>query len=284
MTLPTLTEALVPLLPTDATAEAEHAAAFARIAALLLGEVTLRIAGVAHRIAEIEFYWTSAVHPDPFTHLDPIQRERGRWYFHRQGGTYKGGTYKGLDVAVGAPAIHGGILLRAIEAIEDGARIEGSCAVVDRILALTGEASVAALAGAFDPAIDPPAGASSPLFLELRRPGEAREVVTSPRVGLTLKRGADPLRRRYLGRPYRFLIDPASVRKGRQNLVIGLHQAGRAPAAIAALTGVSPRHVERYVAAFEAGRADDPATYQRSLSGDELCRLLGALAAEGAAA
>ena len=50
MTLPTLTEALVPLLPTDATAEAEHAAAFARIAALLLGEVTLRIAGVAHRI------------------------------------------------------------------------------------------------------------------------------------------------------------------------------------------------------------------------------------------
>ncbi|MCB9569955.1 MAG: hypothetical protein H6710_22505 [Myxococcales bacterium] len=260
--MPTLTEALVPLLPTDATAEAEHAAAFARIAALLLGEVTLRIAGVAHRIAEIEFYWTSAVHPDPFTHLDPIQRERGRWYFHRQGGTYKGGTYKGLDVAVGAPAIHGGILLRAIEAIEDGARIEGSCAVVDRILA----------------------GASSPLFLELRRPGEAREVVTSPRVGLTLKRGADPLRRRYLGRPYRFLIDPANVRKGRQNLVIGLHQAGRAPAAIAALTGVSPRHVERYVAAFEAGRADDPATYQRSLSGDELCRLLGALAAEGAAA
>ncbi|MEZ4382270.1 MAG: hypothetical protein R3A79_13040 [Nannocystaceae bacterium] len=272
--------ALRGLLPTADAAEAEHAAAFRATAELLLGGCTLRIAGERYRLTELEFYWTSARHPDPFTHGDPLQREFGRWYFHRQGGTYKGGTYKGLDIAVGAPERAAGILLRGVAA-PCGERIDGSCAVVERILERTGAASVAALADSFDRAIDRPAGEGrSPLALELDAEGTAapRVIYASPRVGLTLKRGADALRRRYLARPYRLLVEPETLTKGRLHVALGLYAEGVTAPEIAARTGVRRAHVDRYIAAFERGRGRDPAAYQRSLTTAELCELFGALA------
>ena len=278
-----VTDALRALLPAADTEDPEHGAAFRAAAALLLDGCALRIAGEPYRLTEIEFYWTSAKHPDPFTHGDPLQREFGRWYFHRQGGTYKGGTYKGVDIAVGEAERAAGILIRGIAAAS-GERIDGSCAVVDRILERTGAASVAALADGFERSIDRPAAAegSSPLALEPRAPGQGttdpRVIYASARVGLTLKRGADPLRRRYLARPYRFLVDPRGLKKGRLHVVLGLHAEGVAAAEIAARTGVSRRHVDRYIADFARGRGRDPADYQRSLGTAELCELFGALA------
>ena len=44
-----------------------------------------------------------------------MQKESGKWYFHKQGGTYKSGTYMGLDLAFGkGNQAAGGISLRSL--------------------------------------------------------------------------------------------------------------------------------------------------------------------------
>ncbi len=269
--------ALAALLPTAESAEHECIVAFRLCADFLLHQCTLRIAGIAHRLTEIEFYWTSAAHPDPFTHRDPLQQEFARWYFHRLGNTYRGGTYKGLDIAIGGPERHAGILLRGIEHISSGERTDGSCSVVNRILAHTGAAHVAALANSFDRSVDPPIGNTSPLYLQLSSPGAPRTIFASARVGLTLKRGADRARCAYLARHYRFLVDPARLRKGRLHLAIALHQAGHDLETIHRQSGIAKAPIQRYLAAFARGSGRDPADYRHKLTTAELCELLGAL-------
>lgn len=274
-------------LPIDAAAAdaSAYANAFRASADLLLNQCTLRVAGRPHRLTEVELYWTDEDHPDPFTHDAPMQREFGRWYFHSSGGAYKGGTYKGLDIAVGGPGRSAGILLRGIEDVATGERVDGSCSVVDRLLELcaprtattAGSSTVAALADQVD-VIDPPTPQSSLLALELAAPGAARPLFASARVGLTLKRGADPARCAYLGRHYRHLVDPKRLRKGRVHVVLAAHQTGLDQETIHRRTGVARGTIARYIAAFEAGRSRDPGDYCRRLKTAELCELFGALA------
>src|SRR4051794_39549996 len=89
---------------------------FTRIADRLLNASRLRVAGIPHRLTEIEFYdFDPTVHPDPFTHRDPIQRECGRWYFHRTGGVYRSGSFKGFDLTFGDGTSRAGILIRGLE-------------------------------------------------------------------------------------------------------------------------------------------------------------------------
>jgi hypothetical protein len=38
---------------------------------------------------------------DPFSHCDAMQQTCAQWYFHKTGGKYRSGTYKGLDVTFG---------------------------------------------------------------------------------------------------------------------------------------------------------------------------------------
>ena len=69
------------------------------------------------RVSEIEFYLNDyRVHKDTFTHGDPMQKQTGKWYFHKFGNSYRSGTYKGLDVAIGKgeEVAAGGILLRSL--------------------------------------------------------------------------------------------------------------------------------------------------------------------------
>mmetsp|Transcript_40052 Transcript_40052/g.52457 ORF Transcript_40052/g.52457 Transcript_40052/m.52457 type:complete len:210 (-) Transcript_40052:646-1275(-) len=69
------------------------------------------------RVAEIEFYLNDyKVHKDTFTHGDSMQKQTGKWYFHKFGNSYRSGTYKGLDVAIGKgdKVAAGGILLRSL--------------------------------------------------------------------------------------------------------------------------------------------------------------------------
>ncbi|MDI1445181.1 hypothetical protein [Polyangium sp. 6x1] len=273
-----LTPVLASMLPGPGASDELYGSSFHRVADVLLNHATLFIAGSPYRLAEIEFYWHGPGHEDPFAHRDPIQVDSGIWYFHRQGGTYKGGTYKGVDIAMGRrPDTYVGILIRSIVDPTDGALIEGSCTCVDHVLSRTGKESVAALAGSFDGSIDPEEG--SPLFLSHEDPqGGAAEVFDSPRVGLTLKKGATPERRAFLARPYRFTIEPARTKKGRPHLVVGLHQRGVSNEEISRITGLGAAVVKRYLRAYEAGKGNDPADYRRELSTEELCELWGALA------
>lgn len=68
------------------------------------------------RVCEIEFYLNCEGHTDTFTHGDAMQRLNAKWYFHKMGGSYKSGSYKGLDLTFGRPEIKAtaGCLLRSL--------------------------------------------------------------------------------------------------------------------------------------------------------------------------
>ena len=137
---------------------------FSGIANRLMNQMRLQVAVRGEvsrfRICEVEFYLHCAGHTDTFSHRDELQRaSSGQWYFHRQNGkSYKGGTYKGLDITFGSKGeAFGGVLIRSIEE-EDVAKtvgkktinakgkqqlklgkgsntfVEGPCRVVDRLL------------------------------------------------------------------------------------------------------------------------------------------------------
>lgn len=284
----TVIDALGRLAPAAATPESAYPAAFREIAGLLLDRATLYVAGQPHRLTEIEIYWSGLAHVDPFTHGDPMQQRLGAWYFHRSGQRYRGGTYKGLDIAFGRSEAFGGILIRGIERDDHGSAgpaagtpslIDGPCMVVDHILRLTASPSIDALVSRFDGTIES-RDRGSPLHVRLDGgPGRGTVIYATPRIGLTLKKGSTEARRRYLARPYRFLSEPARIRKGKPHLVTALHQEGRSPDEIAALTGTRRAVLDGYLAAFEAGRAHGIAEPGGAPSTDALCRLLGACAA-----
>jgi hypothetical protein len=97
-------------------------------------------------------------------------------------------------------------------------------------------------------------------------------------VGLTLKRGTSEERVRFLAQPYRFLTEPARIKKGRPHVAVALHAQGLPAEEVARLTGSTVSQVRRYVTQYEAGRGRAPAEFARDLSTDETCQLLGACA------
>jgi hypothetical protein len=271
-------DALRALLPADDAPVTAYPDAFRRAADLILRRTTWFMGAVPHRFTEVEFYWNGRHHGDTFTHGDPMQREFARWYHHRTAGEYRGGTYKGLDIAFGARDVAAGILVRGVERLDgDRALIDGPCMCVDRLLSLTGSPSVQHLAASFDRSVDAPASGASPSYLAVHdAPHAVPGVFESPRVGLTLKRGATEARQRFLAMPYRFLSEPARIKKGRMNLVVSLHRQGMGAAEIAKLTGSTASQAAKYAAHYDAGRGMDPTSFAKELGNDELCQLFGA--------
>jgi hypothetical protein len=270
-----ISEAMRALVPPPGAAEAAYPAAFAALADLLLNRATLQIAGEPHRFTEIEFYFKGHAHDDTFAHGDPMQKRFGAWYFHRTGGEYRGGTYKGLDVAFGDGDAFGGILLRGAERLRDQRYLDGPCVFVDHALALTGKGSVAALASSFDLSIDPAEGGASPLYLEPSAP-RGLSLFGTPRVGLSLKRGNTAARQRFIGRHYRFLTDPLKCKKGKLHLVVALYQQGKSLAEICRLTGSREAIAKAYLDAHEAGKEKPFTAFGSELATGELCGLFGA--------
>lgn len=172
---------------------------------------TFIINGKKCRIVEVEFYQT----PDPFIHGDLDQLEIGRFYFHRQPtkdgsqGSYKGGTYKGLDITIGQKDrnICGGALIRSI--LTPVGVIEGPCNVVNFILKETGHDDISSL-------IDNIFKIGKVLPVNINTEGACLRLVTdkyeesriynAPRVGLTLKRETQNMGMycRHLMKEYRF--------------------------------------------------------------------------------
>lgn len=76
---------------------------FSRIANNLLLSKKMVINQVSYRFTEIEFYYHSSIHPDPYTHEHSL--EAGKWRFHNQG----------LDITLKGKEGYGGILIRGIE-------------------------------------------------------------------------------------------------------------------------------------------------------------------------
>ncbi|MGE0434979.1 MAG: hypothetical protein AB7K09_04440 [Planctomycetota bacterium] len=253
---------------------------FARIADALLNGHRLRGGGDTQlRLLEVEAYLNapSLDHADPFTHSDDMQLTSRRWYFHREGGSYRGGTFKGLDISFAtAPGAYGGWLIRSLETA-DGNVVNGVGLCVDTLLAKTGFESVADLDAAIaGRAVD---DASSPLHLEPRQSGERRDVIATARVGLTLKRAAQhPDMPRYLGRAYRFVTRGRELAKGRPQLVVALHEAGGGLASVIDGSGGAPDKVMEQIAAYDEGvaTADLGPWMGRGIEPRDVPRVLGA--------
>lgn len=247
---------------------------FEKVASTLFDRTLMLIGGKPHRLREIEFYYHGGVHLDPFAHRDALQKSWGRWYFHRIGSSYRGGSFKGLDITFGPLDAHGGILIRTLQS-DDGTVINGCSLCVDHMLSTTGFSSISNL----DEAIGERSvwSLSAPLALVPSENSPQREMISTARVGLTLKKTDESSEKpRYLMRGYRFLNELA-ISKGKVHTVIALHQQGANRDDIAVLTGTRPGVIEGYLNAYEEGRLEgDFKSFQgRSLKTDDLCRLHG---------
>jgi 3-methyladenine DNA glycosylase Mpg len=114
----------------------KHNYNFKKLANLLLNRTVFKVNKHKFRPAEIEFYLYSEDHPDSYVHCHEDQLKYGFWYFHKTGKSYKGGTFKGLDLCLGEEDTYFGILIRSIYDIQEEKLIEGPCNCVNRILAV----------------------------------------------------------------------------------------------------------------------------------------------------
>lgn len=271
-----ISEELRSLLPSMEAPDADYPPAFRKIADLLLNRANFMIQGEPHRFTEIEFYFNGGNHPDKYTHGDKMQRKFGMWYFHRFGGEYRSGSYKGIDIAFGNANAPAGILIRGVERLSDQDLVDGPSMSVDHMLRMTNSPAIPDLVAKFDLSIDPKEDGSSPLCIVAASEDRKKLVVESARVGLTLKKENALPRWKYIARNYRFLTEPARIKKGKFHMVLGLHQQGKTSAEISKLTGSKESSVKGYVERFEAGKQKEPKTFGAELGTDELCELFGA--------
>lgn len=222
---------------------------FQALAELLLNQSLLIINQHPHTLLEIEFYLNNQQHSDPFAHCHPLQKDCARWYFHRKAESYRGGSFKGLDIAFSDSNDFGGILIRSI-GDEKGNIINGCSLIVDYILAKTNYNNLASL----DAEIKDIFAEDTPLYLKILEKSNNKTIYTSARVGLTLKRlDKHPTMADYILRSYRFLTD-ITIKKGKEHIIIALYKQGFDIKAIHALTQVNKKSVVSYIAAFQQGR------------------------------
>jgi hypothetical protein len=247
---------------------------FSKIAERLLNATDFVIAGVPHEILEVEFYYRGAEHEDPFAHGDPVQRFPDRWYFHRTGGVYRGGSFKGLDLTFGNRTARAGILIRSLR-LPDGEVLSGPSLLVDRLLALCRNGSVAEL----DRELSERLAWNAESLVHLAAAKDRRKpILACARVGLTLlKAKPGSTRPAFLTRPYRFLTEPARIPKGKAHMVMALHRKGESPEAIRDRVGTPLRTIQVYVSEYEAGRRGGSFEefFGKEIGPKDLCRLHG---------
>lgn len=241
---------------------ADYTDRFPRLADTLLNGTVLVVNGVDHRIMEIEVYLDTADHVDRYTHRDKDQGSPARWYFHRQsGGSYKGGTYKGLDITLGfatpRPDTFGGVLIRSIQSgtrgglngVDGVVETVGPCLVVDYLLRETKCTTITDLVaeiGTKTASLD--VGVESKVYLR-PAPALARlPVFRGPRVGLSYKYPELAVR------DYRFLTNIGSVTKYKPSLAVNLLLTGKTCEEVAEITGSRQRDVERYQKLYDSGK------------------------------
>jgi hypothetical protein len=109
---------------------------FAELADILLNQTLIHASTKTYRICELEFYYCGEGHEDTYTHCSDEQQLNCKFYFHKYGnGTYKSGTYKGLDITLSPDnKAYFGVLIRSIQDQENGDFIEGPCRSVNTFL------------------------------------------------------------------------------------------------------------------------------------------------------
>jgi hypothetical protein len=239
---------------------------FRKIAKQLTQKYVLVVSDKEYRLAELEFYLNCDQHKDIFTHGSTRQLSSSQWYFHSTGKSYRGGTYKGLDITFSQLG-HGGILIRAIK--DNDEYIEGPCNVVNKLLQLTGCDTVAELA---DPLLDCSVFDEEGSIYLKPCTLEKTRLYGCPRVGLKLKNKAQE---EYIFKPYRFCCFPELVSKGKHNLILELNRNGYSIDRLA-----TKACLKRWITDYEAGlESEDKAQdyYNKNLTVAQFCKLYGIL-------
>eukprot|EP00051_Salpingoeca_urceolata_P031118 m.10422 g.10422 ORF g.10422 m.10422 type:complete len:325 (+) comp3780_c0_seq2:234-1208(+) len=241
--------------------EADTVKALTAVAEDVLNSVHIVVGDTPCNIEELEIYCRhDHAHPDVFTHGDERQLLNGKWYFHRMGKGYKGGSYKGVDIAFGTGSAYCGLLIRAIRETTKGGRlIEGSCKVVDYMLDKTGYTGIESLVSAWEDEVPSiwSASGSSPLHVAATDTLKTRQVFKSPRVGLSMKTAKPAsLHQRFVARPYRLFTEP-KLKKGKLHSVVAMHETGLGAKEIASLTGGPQNTIQKYIDNFDEGKGTD---------------------------
>lgn len=202
-----------------------------------------------YRLCELEAYIFNENHDDIFTHKSNEQTIKDIWYFHKKGGTYKSGTYKGLDICRPINGGYGGILIRSIMNLENGDFIEGPCCVVNEILRSCSKRNISELVenirndkeycSIYD---------NDSLFISSNKEDfKKRTIYTSPRVGLTLKGKDIEKKSSYIMRDYRYSTYPKKIKKNRFGWILSLHMKGTSVSDIEKITGSKKGYIEKCI-------------------------------------
>ena len=188
---------------------------FLGIANVLLNKYYLRVNKSKYRLIEIEFYLKCNGHSDPYTHCDPDQLLMRSFYFHKfKTGTYKAGTFKGLDLTFGDANTDSyfGILIRSVQKISKNSDniIEGPCNTVNAFLKEYDCSSI----------MEFTKGKNLNIFsnkhnfvLVKDKTLEERQIWMGPRIGLSNKYPD------YQNSNYRFVSDKSKIKKRKTSLV-----------------------------------------------------------------
>lgn len=186
---------------------------FDRIADEVINRHSLCLGSKCFEILEVEFYINEPSHPDIFSHGGEDKKQNAVFAFHRMGSSFKEGSYTGLDIAIGNESRFGGMLLRSLRDLQSGEVIEGPSKVVSLILDYFREEKVRDLVKKIPMNLLTSEGKEK-LSLVMRENSDGEKLFRSPRVGLTLNKGASG-RVTFLAREYRYTSVPQILKKGR---------------------------------------------------------------------
>lgn len=262
---------------------------FSFLAEILLNCSYLNVKDKSFSLLEIEFYYNSPNHPDPYPHCDKDQKESGNWYFHKTGKNYRSGTFKGLDITlnnINRKGIkiksYGGILIRSIK--DEDNIICGPCLCVNEILKIHNKESIDELVEDENYIKSINSGAPYPdeetglmiLLCDVETYYE-RNIQKSIRIGLNMnKKDVDKkIQREYCFKPYRYFATDYKLSKGRTHGILGMINEGKTKDEIVEIFG--PSNVDKLIENYNEGQhMNIKDFYDKKLEDKDLAFVLGA--------
>jgi hypothetical protein len=215
---------------------------FRKAAEFLLRNCLIRRDENDYQINEVEFYYYSGNHPDPFTHRHPEQLKMGSWYFHETG----------QDITFGDGKNYGGILIRGIRDAVTGMDADGPVKTCERLFNAGGPGIRERHSMDLIPSGKPLVDDHFPLY-------------AFPRVGL--QPTGDKPGDQFILAPYRCMFFPEITSRDRNVIFFFLkyiYALERIPQAITADSAT----IRLYEKLYQHGRDMDPEEYRRIISGE----------------
>ena len=191
-----------------------------QLAKYLLFETHIVVNNNSYRMLEIELYVYNDKHNDIFTHCHTEQKNMLTWYFHQMSekeNSYKGGTYKGMDITCGIDDGYGGILIRSIMNETDNTVIEGPCKVVNEILEKTGQDCIKNLV--VDKLNNDKSCLNNDLLKLEEKCYDNVDMFYAPRIGLSMKGSNIEEKKIWVNQNYRFIVFKDKIKKEKTKMI-----------------------------------------------------------------